>query len=78
MIYNVSCVKYIGPYEILERIGPVAYRLALPPNLAGVHDVFHVLLLRKCLTDVDTVIDSYQPRDTTKSHLCGEASEDPR
>ena len=35
--------RYIGPYEVLERIGPVAYRLALPPSLAGVHNVFHVL-----------------------------------
>ena len=35
--------RYIGPYDVLERIGPVAYRLALPPSLAGVHSVFHVL-----------------------------------
>ena len=34
--------RYIGPYDVLERIGPVAYRLALPPSLAGVHNVFHV------------------------------------
>ena len=53
--------RYIGPYEILERIGPVAYRLALPPSLAGVHDVFHVSLLRKCLADADAVVDSHQP-----------------
>ena len=53
--------RYIGPYEILERIGPVAYRLALPPSLAGVHDVFHVSLLRKCLADANAVIDSHQP-----------------
>ena len=53
--------RYIGPYEILERIGPVAYRLALPPSLAGVHDVFHVSLLRKCLSTEDTVIDTHQP-----------------
>ena len=53
--------RYIGPYEVLERIGPVAYRLALPPNLAGVHDVFHVSQLRKCLSDADAVIDTHQP-----------------
>ena len=37
--------KYIGPFEVLERIGPVAYKLALPSSLAGVHDVFHMSLL---------------------------------
>ena len=35
--------KYIGPFEILERVGEVAYRLVLPPSLEGVHNVFHVL-----------------------------------
>ncbi|KAL9254229.1 Transposon Ty3-I Gag-Pol polyprotein-like protein [Drosera capensis] len=39
--------RYIGPFEILERIGEVAYRLALPVGLAGIHDVFHVSMLRK-------------------------------
>ena len=34
--------RFIGPYEILERIGNVAYRLALPPEMSGVHNVFHV------------------------------------
>jgi len=34
--------RYIGPFEILERVGEVAYRLALPPSLEGVHNVFHV------------------------------------
>ena len=34
--------RFIGPYEILERIGPIAYRLALPLELANLHDVFHV------------------------------------
>ncbi|XP_042415172.1 uncharacterized protein LOC122004331 [Zingiber officinale] len=39
--------RYIGPFQILERIGEVAYRLALPPSLTKVHDVFHVSMLRK-------------------------------
>ena len=34
--------RYIGPFEILERVGSVAYHLALPPGLANIHDVFHV------------------------------------
>ncbi|GFS40677.1 hypothetical protein Acr_00g0069800 [Actinidia rufa] len=39
--------RYIGSFNIIERIGEVAYRLALPPKLSGVHDVFHVLMLKK-------------------------------
>ncbi|GJU22837.1 hypothetical protein Tco_1156179 [Tanacetum coccineum] len=43
--------RYIGPFEILKRIGPVAYRLRLSEELSGVHDTFHVLNLKKCLAD---------------------------
>ena len=43
--------RYIGPFEVTERIGAAAYRLALPEALAHVHDVFHVSALRKCLVD---------------------------
>ncbi|XP_038885857.1 uncharacterized protein LOC120076160 [Benincasa hispida] len=39
--------RYIGPYEIIERVGPMAYRLDLPPELSRTHDVFHVAMLRK-------------------------------
>ena len=38
--------RYIGPFEILDRVGEVSYRLALPPQLSHVHNVFHVSLLR--------------------------------
>jgi hypothetical protein len=41
--------RYIGPFKILEQRGEVAYQLELPPQLSDVHDVFHVLQLRKCL-----------------------------
>ncbi|WVZ84571.1 hypothetical protein U9M48_031596, partial [Paspalum notatum var. saurae] len=41
--------RYVGLFKILERCGPVAYRLELPPHLATVHDVFHVSQLKKCL-----------------------------
>ena len=39
--------QYAGPFEILERIRPLAYRLALPPEMERIHDVFHVSQLRK-------------------------------
>jgi hypothetical protein len=41
--------RYIGPYEIKETCGPVAYKLKLPPHMSAVHDVFHVSQLRKCV-----------------------------
>ena len=47
----------MGPFEILERVGPVAYRLALPPTLAIVHKVFHVSMLRKYTPDPIHIID---------------------
>ncbi|GJU80680.1 putative reverse transcriptase domain-containing protein [Tanacetum coccineum] len=43
--------RYVGPFEILERVSPVAYRLRLPKELSGVHDTFHVSNLKKCLAD---------------------------
>ena len=41
--------RYIGPFKILEGRGEVAYQLELPESLSGVHDVFHVSQLKKCL-----------------------------
>ena len=49
--------KYIGPFEILERVGTVSYRLALPPSLSSVHEVFHVSMLRKYTPDPAHVVD---------------------
>ena len=37
--------RYIGPFEILDRVGNVSYRLALPPNLSHIHNVFHISVL---------------------------------
>ena len=51
--------RYVGPFEILEKIGQVAYRLALPPALSAVHNVFHVSALRKYIPD-DTHVLSYE------------------
>ncbi|XP_073153016.1 uncharacterized protein [Henckelia pumila] len=47
---------YIGPYEILDRVGDLAYRLALPPALLGIHDVFHVSMLKKYRPDLFHVL----------------------
>ena len=44
-------LKYNGPYEILQCAGEVAYELSLPAELASVHPVFHVSMLKKCLGD---------------------------
>ncbi|WRX07830.1 Integrase zinc-binding domain - like 2 [Theobroma cacao] len=48
--------RYIGPFEILERVGAVAYHLALPPDLSNIHLVFHVSMLRKYNPDPSHVI----------------------
>ncbi|XP_074283677.1 uncharacterized protein LOC141608213 [Silene latifolia] len=48
--------NYIGPYEILDRVGEVAYRLALPPALAKVHNIFPVSQLRKYVSDLTHVL----------------------
>ena len=49
--------RFIGPFEILDRVGEVAYRLALPPSLSVVHPVFHVSMLRKYHGDPSHVLD---------------------
>ncbi|TYK04678.1 pol protein [Cucumis melo var. makuwa] len=49
--------RFVGPFEILERIGPVAYRLALPPSFFAVHDVFHVSMMRRYVADPTHVVD---------------------
>ena len=50
-------LRFIGPFEILERVGIVAYRLALPPSMSGVHEVFHVSMLRRYTPDPAHVVD---------------------
>ena len=49
--------RCIGPFEILERVGTVAYWLALLPSLSSVHEVFHVSMLRKYTPDPTHVVD---------------------
>ncbi|KAD4586096.1 hypothetical protein E3N88_23697 [Mikania micrantha] len=48
--------RYIGPFEITKRIGPVTYELNLPVELSSVHNVFHISNLKKCLSDETLVI----------------------
>ena len=49
--------RYIGPFEVLERVGTIAYRLDLPPSLSGVHEVLHVSILWKYAPDQTHVVD---------------------
>ncbi|KAA0054044.1 pol protein [Cucumis melo var. makuwa] len=48
---------FVGPFEILEQISPVAYRLTLPPSFSAVHDIFHVSMLRKYVIDPMHIVD---------------------
>ncbi|KAK5845898.1 hypothetical protein PVK06_002141 [Gossypium arboreum] len=48
--------RFIGPYRVLKRVGPVAYQLELPPELDRIHDVFHVSMLRRYRSDPTHVV----------------------
>ena len=52
--------RFVGPFEVLERVGEVAYRIALPPALLGIYNVFHESMLRKYIPDPSYVL-SYEP-----------------
>ncbi|KAG7594099.1 Zinc finger CCHC-type [Arabidopsis thaliana x Arabidopsis arenosa] len=53
--------RYVGPYKVIERVGPVAYKLELPPKLDAFHKVFHVSQLRKCLSERDEAVADVPP-----------------
>nr|GEX04611.1 putative reverse transcriptase domain-containing protein [Tanacetum cinerariifolium] len=67
--------RFIGPFKILERIGPVAYKLELPRELQGIHHTFHVSNLKKCLSDesLRILLDEVQLDD--KLHFIKELAE---
>ena len=50
--------RYIGPFRILERIGPIAYRLEFPRDLEWIHDVFHVSMLMKYISYPSHVLET--------------------
>ena len=50
--------RYIGPFEIVERIGPVAYRLNLSEEISRVHNVFHISMLRNYISDPSHVLET--------------------
>jgi hypothetical protein len=52
--------RYVGPYEIIDECGPVAYRLRLPSRLAAIHDVFHISQLKKCVQVLTVIIDQQE------------------
>ena len=43
--------RFIGPYEVIEKVGPVAYKLALPPDLEKIHNAFHVSMYKRYQSD---------------------------
>jgi hypothetical protein len=60
---------YIGPFPILEKCATVAYKLDLPLSLAGVHNIFHVLQLKKCLkAPMDVVLPEVTPLEADLSY----------
>ncbi|GKE37530.1 putative reverse transcriptase domain-containing protein [Tanacetum coccineum] len=67
--------RYVGPFEIVERVGPVAYRLRLPQELVGVHDTFHVSNLKKCLADVNLHVPLEEVKIDDKLHFVEEPME---
>ncbi|XP_073034902.1 uncharacterized protein [Primulina eburnea] len=50
--------RYVGPFEILEKVGTLAYRLALPPEMSRIHNVFHVSQLRRYISDPSHILEA--------------------
>ncbi|GJX33309.1 putative reverse transcriptase domain-containing protein [Tanacetum coccineum] len=67
--------RYIGPFKIVARVGPVAYTLELPEELKGIHSTFHVLNLKKCLAEGDVVVPIEEIQLDDKLHMIEEPVE---
>ncbi|GKA03095.1 putative reverse transcriptase domain-containing protein [Tanacetum coccineum] len=67
--------RFVGPFEIVEKVGPVAYQLDLPEELNGVHDTFHVSNLKKCLADPTLQVSLDEIRVDAKLHFIEEPVE---
>ncbi|GJS03353.1 putative reverse transcriptase domain-containing protein [Tanacetum coccineum] len=67
--------RYIGPFKIVARVGPVAYTLELPEELKGIHSTFHVSNLKKCLAEGDVVVPMEEIQLDDKLHMIEEPVE---
>ncbi|GJR83299.1 putative reverse transcriptase domain-containing protein [Tanacetum coccineum] len=67
--------RYIRPFKILSRVGPIAYTLKLPEELKGIHSTFHVLNLKKCLAEGDIVVPMDEIQLDDKFHMIEELVE---
>ncbi|GJY69857.1 putative reverse transcriptase domain-containing protein [Tanacetum coccineum] len=68
-------LRYVGSFEIIEQVGPVAYRLRLPQELGGIHDTFHESNLKKCLADVSLQVPLEEIKISDKLHFVEEPVE---
>ncbi|GJT94526.1 putative reverse transcriptase domain-containing protein [Tanacetum coccineum] len=67
--------RYVGPFEVVERVGPGAYRLRLPQELVDIHDISHVSNLKKCLADVNLHVPLEEVKIDDKLHFIKEPME---
>nr|GEU65372.1 putative reverse transcriptase domain-containing protein [Tanacetum cinerariifolium] len=67
--------RFIGPFKVIERIRPVAYKLELPDKLRGIHDTFHVSNLKRCFVNDDVVIPLDEVQLDDKLHFVEEPVE---
>ncbi|GKE73014.1 putative reverse transcriptase domain-containing protein [Tanacetum coccineum] len=72
---RACAVDFAGPFEVVERVGPGAYRLRLPQELVDIHDIFPVSNLKKCLVDVNLNVPLKDVKIDDKLHFVEEHKE---